>query len=47
MRVFTKINGELACWEVSPELTCLQAIDVVKRELGPSHKNPVLVLVKY
>jgi hypothetical protein len=46
MRVFTKVNGQLLVWEVT-DVTASEAIQMVKDELGPDHKNTVLALVKY
>lgn len=50
MRVFTKVNGQLACWQVD-DLDYLEAIElvrsVIQAESGVEHKNTVLVLVKY
>ena len=46
MRVFTKINGKLACWDVDttdPEL----AIKTVRDEVGLKHRGAILALVKY
>jgi hypothetical protein len=46
MRVFTKINGKIAVWEVS-DMTYEQAISAVRGELGTAHKPAILALVKY
>jgi hypothetical protein len=46
MRVFTKINGELACWEIEGS-GYADAIESVRSELGAEHKPAVLALVKY
>jgi len=47
MRVFTKINGNLLCWDVDttdPEL----AIKTVRDEVGLiKHRGAILALVKY
>ena len=47
VRVFTKINGKLACWEATAGESFEESIEAVKAELGPDHKAPVLALVKY
>lgn len=50
MRVFTKLDGKLACWQVE-DLEYAEAIElvssVIQAESGVEHKNTVLVLVKY
>jgi hypothetical protein len=46
MRVFTKIDGELACWEIEGS-GYAEAIELVRGELGSEHKTAVLALVKY
>jgi hypothetical protein len=46
MRIFTKVNGELVVYETNTEDINL-ALKMVKDELGPEHKVPVLALVKY
>jgi hypothetical protein len=46
MRVFTKIDGELACWEIEGS-DYDSAIRAVRDELGREHRNAVLALVKY
>lgn len=46
MRVFTKINGELACWQIEGS-GYAEAIKAVRDELGVGHKNVILALVKY
>lgn len=46
MRIFTKVNGELIVYETNTKDVAL-AIQMVKDELGPVHKTPVLALVKY
>ena len=46
MRVFTKVNGNLLCWDVDttdPEL----AIKTVRDEVGLKHRGTILALVKY
>jgi hypothetical protein len=48
IRIFTKINGELATYETNlPQDRYLEAIGLVKQELGPEHKATILALVKY
>jgi len=47
MRVFTKINGELAVWDCSPDTHYTFAIKFVRDELGVGHKGAILALVKY
>lgn len=46
MRVFTKVDGKLACWDV---LGCDydEAIKLVRDELGVGHRGAILALVKY
>lgn len=46
MRVFAKINGQLACWEIEGS-GYADAINLVREELGAEHKSAVLALVKY
>ena len=50
MRVFTKVNGQLACWQVD-DLDYLEAIElvrsVVQAESGNEHKAAILALIKY
>lgn len=46
MRVFTKINGKLACWEIEGS-GYADAIKMVRDELGVKHKPVILALVKY
>jgi hypothetical protein len=46
MRVFTKINGQLACWQIEGS-GYADAIKLVRNELGTEHKPAVLALVKY
>jgi hypothetical protein len=46
MRVFTKINGQLACWEIEGS-DYETAIKLIRAELGSEHKTAVLALVKY
>jgi hypothetical protein len=46
MRVFTKIDGELACWQIEGS-GYADAIKMVREELGSEHKAAVLALVKY
>ena len=46
MRVFTKINGELAVWQIE-DMTHDEAIRAVYAELGFQHRGAVLALVKY
>ena len=46
MRVFTKVNGNLLCWDVDttdPEL----AIKIVRDEVGLKHRGTILALVKF
>ena len=47
MRVFTKINGQLACWDVSDDMTYEDAIKAVRDEVGLKHRSAILALVKY
>ena len=46
MRVYTKVNGNLICWDAD-NMTYEQALKAVRDELGPAHKGTILVLVKY
>lgn len=46
MRVFTKVNGKLAVWDVA-DMTADEAIRAVRDELGVGHKPVILALVKY
>lgn len=47
VRVFTKIDGHLACWECDAGETYAEAIKAVRDELGVAHKGAILALVKY
>ena len=46
MRIFTKIKGELVVYDTDAE-DIEVAVNLVKEELGPEHKETILVLVKY
>lgn len=46
MRVFTKVKGELICWEVT-DMTYEEAIKAARDEVGLQHKGAILALVKY
>lgn len=46
MRVFTKINGKIAVWEIEGS-GYAEAISAVRNELGVGHKPAILALVKY
>jgi hypothetical protein len=46
MRVFTKIDGKLAVWQIEGS-GYAEAIELVRSELGTEHKAAVLALVKY
>lgn len=46
MRVFTKIDGKLACWQFEGG-GYAEAIKLVRDELGVGHKSAILALVKY
>ena len=46
MRVFTKINGKIAVWQVD-DMCYTDAIKAVRDELGVAHKPAILALVKY
>lgn len=46
MRVFTKIEGILACFQVEGS-GYAEAIKLVRDELGVGHKSAILALVKY
>ena len=45
MRVYTKVNGNLICWEAD-DMTYEQAIQAVRDELGVGHKETILAPVK-
>jgi hypothetical protein len=47
MRVFTKINGKLACWDVDDGMTYEVAIRAVRDEVGLKHRGAILALVKH
>ena len=46
MRVFTKINGQLACWQFEGD-GYAEAIKAVRDEVGLKHRDAILALVKY
>ena len=46
MRVFTKIDGKLAVWQFEGN-DYVEAIELVRGELGTEHKAAVLALLKY
>jgi len=46
MKVYTKLNGKLACWDVEANNYGF-AIKLVRDELGVGHKPAILALVKY
>jgi hypothetical protein len=46
MRVFTKIDGKLVVWQVEGN-DYVEAIELVRAELGTEHTAAVLALVKY
>jgi hypothetical protein len=46
MRVFTKIDGKLAVWQIEGS-GYADAIAAVRDELGVGHKSTILALVKY
>jgi hypothetical protein len=46
MRVFTKINGELAVWQIE-DMAHDEAIQAVRGTLSVQHRGAVLALVKY
>jgi hypothetical protein len=47
MRVFTKINGELAVWQIDEDMGIDEAIQAVRGTLSVQHRGAVLALVKY
>jgi hypothetical protein len=47
MRVFTKIDGKLAVWQIDEEISIEDAIRAVSGELSVQHRGAVLALVKY
>jgi hypothetical protein len=46
MRVFTKIDGKLAVWQIEGS-GYADAVKLVRDELGAEHKSAILALVKY
>ena len=46
MRVFTKIDGILACWQIEGG-GYADALESIRYELGAEHKSAILALVKY
>ncbi len=46
MRVFTKLDGKLACWQIEGS-GYADVIKMVRDELGVGHKGAILALVKY
>lgn len=46
MRVFTKLDGKLACWQIEGS-GYADAIKMVRDELGVGHRGAILALVKY
>jgi hypothetical protein len=46
MRVFTKLDGKLACWQIEGS-GYADAIKMVRDELGVGHRGSILALVKY
>lgn len=46
MRIFTKIDGVLACWQIDG-VEYDAAIKLVRDDLGVGHKSVILALVKY
>jgi hypothetical protein len=47
MRVFTRLMGRLAVWEVPADMSYDEAVELVKAECGPLHSVAILALVKY
>jgi hypothetical protein len=47
MRVFTKISGKLAVWQIDEDIGIDEAIKAVRAELSVQHRGAVLALVKY
>ena len=50
MRVFAKVNGQLACWEIegSGYADAIKAVrSVIQAENGSEHKSAILALIKY
>ena len=47
MRIFTRVMGRLAVWEVPQDVTYDEAVALVRAECGPQHKEAILALVKY
>lgn len=46
MRVFTKIDGKIAVWQVEGS-GYAEAIKAVRDELGVGHRGAILALIKY
>ena len=47
MRIFTRLMGKLAVWEVPQDVTYEEAVALVRAECGPQHRATILALVKY
>lgn len=47
MRIFTRVEGKLAMWQVPEDMTLDEALVSVRRELGSKHTATILTLVKY
>lgn len=47
MRIFTRLMGKLAVWQIHEEVTYAEAVALVRAECGPQHKAAILALVKY
>jgi hypothetical protein len=47
MRIFTRVMGRLAVWEVPQDVTYDEAVALVRAECGPQHKEAILALIKY
>jgi hypothetical protein len=47
MRLFTRLMGRLAVWEVPADIGYDEAVELVRAECGPLHNVAILALVKY
>jgi hypothetical protein len=47
MRLFTRLAGKLAVWEVPDDIGYTEAVELVRAECGPLHSVAILALVKY
>jgi hypothetical protein len=47
MRLFTRLMGRLAIWQVPADMSYAEAVELVRAECGPLHNVAILALVKY